>query len=385
MPDGNPYPYWPGEDGWIKISSDKKFLVSSYGLGAMVCSYNSSNGTSEYLCKLTRPIGDPFVSINGMEFSPDSKYLYVSHFQNGFTGNTDSSGVFQYDMQLVSDSALFYNSGILVGSGNTAGMQLARDGKIYLGAIHVPIINHYVSVIHNPWIRGTGCMYENDVLNLFPGEVHWSLPNILVDYLLRFEWEGELCQNYPIHFKPNFIPTPQTIQWDFDDGPGSGSWQLSPTYTFKNPGVHEVKVDVWYPSGRYEHTSREIEISSSPQPDLGPDTLICKDASLTLSAGCVADFFTWSTGQFGVSSITVSDSGTYWIRGRFNDSGCMGYDTIHVGFHPPTIIAETNLVITPTTCNGASGSITGLYALGPTPFWPPTVSAVPTRKALSLS
>ncbi len=45
---------------------------------------------------------------------------------------------------------------------------------------------------------------------------------------------------------------------------------------FNIPGVHEVKVDVWYPSGRYEHTSREIEILPSPQPDLGPDTLICQ-------------------------------------------------------------------------------------------------------------
>jgi gliding motility-associated-like protein len=46
----------------------------------------------------------------------------------------------------------------------------------------------------------------------------------------------------------------------------------------------------------------------------------------------------------------------------------MGYDTIHVGFHPPTIINETNLEITPTTCNGASGSITGLSAIGTPPY-----------------
>jgi gliding motility-associated-like protein len=96
--------------------------------------------------------------------------------------------------------------------------------------------------------------------------------------------------------------------------------------------------------------------------------LICNGASITLNANCDADFFSWSTGQFGVSSITISDSGTYWVRARFNDSGCMGYDTIHIGFHQPTLIDETNLIITPTTCNGASGSITGLTPLGPTPF-----------------
>jgi len=46
----------------------------------------------------------------------------------------------------------------------------------------------------------------------------------------------------------------------------------------------------------------------------------------------------------------------------------MGFDTIHIGFHAPTFIDETNLQITPTTCNGSSGSISGLAALGPTPF-----------------
>jgi gliding motility-associated-like protein len=46
----------------------------------------------------------------------------------------------------------------------------------------------------------------------------------------------------------------------------------------------------------------------------------------------------------------------------------MGYDTIHIGFHPPTLIDETNLQIIPTTCNGASGSITGLAAVGNPPF-----------------
>jgi hypothetical protein len=56
------------------------------------------------------------------------------------------------------------------------------------------------------------------------------------------------------------------------------------------------------------------------------------------------------------------------VKSKFSDSGCEGYDTIHIGFHQPTLIDEANLNITPTTCNGASGSITGLYALGSTPY-----------------
>jgi gliding motility-associated-like protein len=357
---------WKGEYGTIKISPNKRFSVSSYiNDGIEICLFNSSNGAFEYLYTFDAPQSDPEGGVMGMEFSPDSKYLYVCYDTDGNYG-----AIYQYDLQLFSDQEQFKNSALLIGKGNAFGMQLARDGKIYFTPVmELEDANRfYVSVIHNPWIRGEGCMFENNVLNL-PNKIDsWTFPNILVDYLLRFEWAGEPCQGYPIHFKPNFIPTPQTIQWDFNDGPGSTSWQLSPSYTFKNPGVHEVKVDVWYPSGRYEHTSREIEISLSPLPLLGNDTLICHGASITLNANCVADFFSWSTNQFGVSSITVSDSGTYWVRGRFNDSGCEGYDTIHIGFHQPTIIDEANLQIIPTTCNGASGSITGLTALGSTPY-----------------
>jgi gliding motility-associated-like protein len=355
--------YW----GYIKISSDKRYLVSSYLSDIEICRFNSFNGEVSYLYTMKGPAEEPNPSAEGLEFSPDSKYLYISYFTN-----YDTTVLYQYDMQFITDSSEFVNSGLKIyHEANLHSMQLARDGKIYCGPKEEPGPNAdktYLSIIHKPWIRGTGCMYEDNALSIFPNKCSYSFINILVDYLFRFEWTGETCQGYPIQFKPNFIPTPQTIQWNFDDGPGSNSWQLSPTYTFKNPGVHEVKVDVWYPSGRYEHTSREIKISPSPLPLLGNDTLICNGSTITLNANCDADFFYWSTGQFGVPSITVSDSGTYWVKGKFSESGCEGYDTIHIGYHPPTLIDETNLVIIPTTCNGASGSITGLYALGTSPY-----------------
>ena len=357
-----------GSWGYIKISYDKKYLVSSYQEDGEleVCRFHACDGSVEYLYT-HKPGG----AIHGLEFSPDSKYFYYS---GNISNDPTEEWIYQLDMQFIENETLFYNSAIAIGSyapGGPLGIQLARDGKIYLTGEPEKdgVKNYFLNVIHNPWIRGIGCDYEMHALYMAPGYNPSSLPNILLDYLYRFEWEADnYCLGTSVKFEPNFIPTPQTIQWNFDDGPGSTSWQLSPTYTFKNPGVHEVKVDVWYPSGRYEHTSREIEIMLSPQPDLGPDTLICEGASITLNAGCEADFFSWSTGQFGISSITVSDSGIYWVKGRFSDSGCEGYDTIHIGYHQPTIIDETNLVIIPTTCNGASGSISGLTALGSPPY-----------------
>jgi gliding motility-associated-like protein len=363
--------------GSMKISPDKKYLVAAYEqcdcpdyikTSLDVCFFDASSGEIDLLYTLTKNsfyiwAYEPYA----VEFSPDSKLLYVSYFKQG----DYIMELYQYDMQFIEDSLQFKQSEIYIASGPVNGLQLARDGKIYCTLPKsTGNIYDYVSVIHEPWKRGAACNYEADAIYLNGYQTHSFLPNMLLDHLFRFEWSGEQCQGYPIHFKPNFIPTPDSILWNFDDQlePGSQTDALSPTYAFKHPGVHEVKVDVWYPSGRYEHTSREIEISPSPLPLLGNDTLICNGSTITLNANCDADFFSWSTGQFGVSSITVSDSGTYWVKGRFSESGCEGYDTLHIGFHQPTIIDETNLQINPTTCNGASGSITGLQALGSPPY-----------------
>ena len=221
-----PYPYWKSETGQIKVSPDKSFLVAKHvvEIGFEICRFSSITGAVEYMYSLRAPnVG----GIWTMEFSPDSKYLYqcVKEDDQYFA-------IYQYDMQFISDSVLFKNSAIMIGSGNASDLQIARDGKIYCSANwQLPETNqHFISVIHNPWIRGAGCMFENNAIYLGTHKNTDTFPDFLVDYLLRFEWEGEQCQNYPIHFKPNFIPTPQTIQWDFDDGPGSNSWQLSPTY-----------------------------------------------------------------------------------------------------------------------------------------------------------
>jgi hypothetical protein len=249
--------------GNLKVSPDKKYLVSSYsGLRKFeVCRFNAGNGTCEYLHIQFCPT-ETLGGLEGVEFSPDGKFLYASYNLLPYE-IYDTCKVYQYEMKYATDSLMFHNSALLIGSAIAAVMEIARDGKIYCTTHYLPtgFSVYSLSAIEKPWVRGEGCTLEGNAVNLFPKKLGVGLPNILVDYLLRFEWTGEQCQSYPIQFKPNFIPTPQTIQWNFDDGPGSTSWQLSPNYTFKNPGVHEVKVDVWYPSGRYEHTSREIEIS----------------------------------------------------------------------------------------------------------------------------
>lgn len=355
--------------GYIKVSFDKKFLISGYQRSIFeVTRFDAFTGKAEYL--YTHLMSD--ISLRSFEFSPDSRYFYYGYDWNP---DTTTSRIDQLDMQYIADENLFFNSAIQVATYEKEsfyGMQLARDGKIYITGRNYPYIEDqfYMNVINRPWERGVDCSFQPNLLYMYPGHTGWALPNTLLDYLYRFEWDADnYCVGATVKFQPNFIPEPDSIRWFFDEfEPGNTSTELYPEYTFLHAGIHKIVVDVWYPSGRYEHTSRELEIFPNPEPDLGPDTSICEGNTLVLNANCPADQYSWSTSQFGVSSITISDSGTYWVRAKFLEGGCEAYDTIHVGFHPPIIIDETNLIITPTTCTGANGSIAGINAQGSAPF-----------------
>jgi len=363
--------------GPMKVALDKKHLFACYFShpyssrgGIEVCSFNDKTGQVEFLYLLTKQGSLSYNIPADCEISPDSKYLNV----NWVEGLNQELGLYQYDMGLIDDSATFVNSGVqILVNYNALALRLSNDGRIYFHYRTDSTLwyyqDYYLGVINKPWEHGTAC--DADTLAVYLGgrEVGWWLPNILLDYLYRFEWEGDHCQFSPITFIPHFVPEPDSVHWYFGEfAQGSTSSELSPTYAFKYPGIHEVEVDIWYPTGRFEHTSREIEIFPTPQPDLGPDTVICPGSSVILNANYAADLYSWSTGQFGSPSITVTDSSTYWVRAWFQETGCQGYDTIHVGFFQETELDTTAITITPTSCGGATGSITGLSALGSMPL-----------------
>ena len=352
--------------GFIKISYDKKFLFSNYwgSKDVEVCNFNNETGEIELLYILNTGINP-----DGIEFSPDSKFAYISYQ----TGNSSPVTIKQYNMDYVDDVSLFITTAIDIGTRIGYGLQLATDGKIYCmdNAAYLPGPEYFVGVINKPWEIGVDCQYDSIAINMYPSSTSTSVPNIFMDYLYRFEFEG-ICAGIPFQFTSNFNPIPDSIRWLFND-PSSGlnnvSYELNPEHTFTYGGIYEVEVDVWYPSGRFEHTSRVVEVAYTPLPELGPDTLVCEGTSFNLNAGSDPGLYVWSTGTFGQNlfSITVSDTGTYWVIAN-SDEGCRRTDSIHVGWLDKSVIDETTLVITPASCGVNNGSITGLQVGGVEPF-----------------
>jgi gliding motility-associated-like protein len=380
-----PYSFAADTRGYMKVSYDKKYLLSSSfqsypEMTTEICRFNDETGEIDYLYFIMKEDElltklYPF----GIEFSPDSKLAYIAYTRRA-GAPIDGIDIYQYDMSKIEDPIAFSQSAILIGRGPGIGLQLATDGKIYCSyADGDPPDYNKVSVIHKPWKRGIECTYQPDAIDLGSNQVRMCFPNILLDHLYRFEWEGNCAgKENGVKFKPNFNPIPDSIRWVFSDpnaGIDSVSTELSPTHYFTQAGDFEVIVDVWYPPtpnnpmGRYEHTSRVITIDPAASPNLGEDLKMCENSSISLNAGSEQGSYSWSTGAFGqnMNSITVSDTGMYWVRAR-NSFGCYGSDTINVSLYPSPSLDTTNLILSPTTCGGSTGAIRGLTVSGTQPI-----------------
>lgn len=90
-------------------------------------------------------------------------------------------------------------------------------------------------------------------------------------------------------------------------------------------------------------------------PFLGSDTMICKSQMpLMLNAPYGYDSYLWSNGNTN-STISVSDSGFYWVRCIMNGCGELN-DSIHIGFiNTPTLSLGSDTVI----CKGNSVTLAG--------------------------
>ncbi|MBK7174859.1 MAG: hypothetical protein IPH84_16895 [Bacteroidales bacterium] len=347
-PDGRYYVYGPS--GWhAGISLTELYEMNAYtGTMTPVFLFNS-NGIN-----------------HGAEFSANSEFLYLSCDLYGTT-------IEQYDMSYLSDPVTFQNSRYQVYShssqiGNFYQMQLAPDGKIYITQPMGPDTSKFLSVISNPSQKGAACGFQFSAIPLVKGRCSNGLPTFIQSYFARFVFAGE-CLGSPTYFTSRFNPAPDSIAWDFDD-PGSGAHNFSdsinPVHVFSDTGFFHVTTTAFYLNGHQETATRLVRIAPLPAVNLGADKTACPKTDVLVEANAGFSSYLWSTGENSVSVI-VPDTGLYWVR-VLDTKGCANSDTIHVKSFPPPMIDETDLVLSPTTCGGSTGAITGLTVIGTAPL-----------------
>lgn len=183
-----------GDNGDIKISPNKRYLANGHRGNTLgpeefylrsfeICTFNDETGEIHYMYMVNKKIvGGTYSASYSCEFSPDSKFLYLTFDM------PDSGYLYQYDMQYIEDSASFINSGIEISNQSGINLQLANDGKIYtsIPIPDIPNYRFYIGVINKPWEKGENCDFDLDGIYLLGRDGQWSLPNILLDLPLPF-------------------------------------------------------------------------------------------------------------------------------------------------------------------------------------------------------
>jgi len=282
-------PAWCGGNwGEMKISQDGRKLIAAYLSDSITEFCNFDNHTG-HIIPLFRFRPPKYLNLNFYpaycEFSRKSNKVYVY----GKSFNQNWSALYQYDANLT-DSAQFKQSEQLIHFFSTGqnmnGMQLAKDGKIYISHTNVDSL----SVIDFPENFGSGCGFQYNAIPLNGNLSLEGLPQFLQKYKAYVHHTGN-CPNKNISFTSDIWPPADSISWNFGD-PSSGASNFStlatPSHNYSTSGNYTVELYVRHNDNRTDTTWQTVIILPAPQPLLGPDRTVCAGDSTILDAGTCA-------------------------------------------------------------------------------------------------
>ncbi len=341
--------------GAMKISPDGSTLVCSDSL-VELCHFNDTTGeiTPRFLFRVD---SNPLIYAHGIEYSINSKYLYLRN-DAGPSSLNESYSIYQYDLRFI-DSLQFVNSKISLGSAG-GHLQMGPDWKIYSGTKNqIDSLNR----INYPSQTGAMAGYEKNAVGLLGNTHNYSLPQFLQRYKAYIHHNGQ-CQSDSVHFSGDIWPPADSIHWDFGD-PASGTFNYSnlsnPNHTFTLPGNYIITLFVRHNDNRTDTSWKTITIYPKPSPALGPDRTICAGNSTTFDAGsCIGCSFEWKD---ITSGLTVGTNQTYTttLAGNYsvivtNTNGCTGKDTVQL-ITTPVPVVTNNPPLLKSICTGESTNI----------------------------
>lgn len=285
----------------------------------------------------------------GVEFSPNGQYVYA--------GDLMSANLWQYDMNAVPisssqtqiDPGSFWNKGSL---------QLAPDGKIYVG------INSqtFVGIINSPNSAYPACNYVDNGLTLLAGTINSNaggLPNFCKIY--NSSGGGFSVSSTANNILCNGGSGNATVNPSGGSPPYTYSWnptnQTSQTATGLAAGIYTVTIT---DAGGCSAVDTVLISEPAALSTTVTSTNSCASsgiASVNVSGGTPSYSFLWSNGN-STSTATGLSSGNYSVT-ITDGNGCTSTAsvTINSGTPPAATISAANTTI----CSGASTtlSVTG--------------------------
>lgn len=257
--------------GYMKISPNGKRLALARWTGdsyVEIFDFENSTGgvTNPILIEnlfFKRSLGGAY----GVEFSPNSKILYVSDLN----GNSNSnSKVHQFDIAFQNATEITNSDFLLYdGSDFIAGIQLALDGKLYLANES----SGFLDVIENPNQKGVGANYLGREIFLEGRNARMGLPPFIQSFFVDFQIENT-CFGDTSMFSLETSSSVESVLWDFGDG--DTSTITNPEYIYDSPGIYNVTVTITI--GAEERIlEREITIYDKPLNIDLSDFILCDD------------------------------------------------------------------------------------------------------------
>lgn len=317
--------------GVMKISPDGTRLALAIHGKKMyeIFNFNASTG------QVSNPIPSPsaYSGAYGVEFSPDTKYLYTT---TAFVGGLPDSvsRLYQFD---ISQGAGVFDSPVEIAINESAeyfcALQLATDGKIYVA--RSPQGFDKVGVIYNPKRPGLACNFN--ILNgsassfdLAGKRSRYGMPNFIQSYfdVPHFDLENICFSDTTIFWLTNRANI-ESVTWNFGDPESSEniSTEFEPSHTFTLPGEYMVTVTEVYGGISYEY-QESVVVADLPYPVLGDTVYLYPGSSIVLDAGDGFTTYEWSTGETS-SAIQISEPGSYWVYVQ-NDRCCFNGDSVEV-------------------------------------------------------
>ena len=189
--------------GYMKLSPDGTKMASAnmrvafqqipdYTNSLLLYDFDASTGLVSNQQPLQLPISTP--AAYGIEFSPDSRFLYVHSSNNApASALTDShlSTLTQFDLEApdIQASQVNLDQRTLY----RGALQLGPDGKIYRAlAPYYEGGYPYLGVIHNPNELGAASNYEHNAISLAPNRSSQGLPPFIQSF---FDEQIDIIQN----------------------------------------------------------------------------------------------------------------------------------------------------------------------------------------------
>lgn len=309
--------------GGIKISPDgKKMAAAILGENAFEL-YDFDAATGKVSNAITLQDSVKFANAYSVEFSPDSRILYLSA--------TGYKKVHQIFLQGNTAEKLLENAIEIPFSqteGNTS-LQLGPDGKLYIGRA-----GDYLSAIAFPTALYPNCLIEERSVDLKGKFCYLGLPNNFhFEYVPNFRFENT-CEGDSALFS---ITTPafDSAVWDFGEGNMLNMQSKTAKHQYSETGKYKVKLYL-YMGGVLDSTEKELQYFPHKKTVLPADTIICAKVALSLSAfDSTYVSYLWSNGA-PTPALSVSETGIYWVS-TF-DGNCFDSDTIKVNFKQSPVV-----------------------------------------------